>query len=413
MKAGFAKQEITPGTGLPMAGFDRRKLPAEGLLDALEVCALALEAADGSRLAVCVFDLLGVDDALCRKVKTAVGAACGLAPQRVWVSATHTHSAPRACFAGSGDAAYTDFLAQRAAQAAQRALQALVPVQASAACAAVTGVTSLRNRGRDGAQFSMPLPLLRLQGAADTLCLVRMACHPTVLDEKNLLYSADLAGALRRGLGAGAALVLNGACGDLSTRFTRQASAPPELTRLAGIAAQAAAQASYHSLPDFGAHIAAAEVFAELPCAAALDEQQRQRLTAALRKKLAECTDPQAAREYDSRLAVLERPPVRPEKTRTVRVCAADPGPFVLVGVPFEVDHADGLAMEQALAQQAGKPVYLACYTGGYESYLPSGAPVTAESSYEDIAAAFRPEARTLLLTAARECVRQCKEQNK
>lgn len=411
MKAGFAKQEITPEIGLPMAGFDRRKLAAEGVLDTLEVCVLALEATDGSRLAVCVFDLLGVDDALCRKVKTAVGAACGLAPQRVWVSATHTHSAPRACFAGSGDAAYTELLARRAAQAAQCALQSLVPVQAAAARTAVTGVTSLRNRGRAGAQFSMPLPLVRLQGAADTLYLARMACHPTVLDEKNLLYSADLAGSVRRRLGENA-LVFNGACGDLSTRFTRQASTPQELARLAGLAVQAAAQVSYGSLPDFGTHIAAAEAFAELPCAAAFDERQRQSLTDALRKKLAECTDPQAAREYDSRLAVLERPPVRREKTRTVRVCAADPGPFVLVGVPFEVDHADGLAMEQALAHQAKKPVYLVCYTGGYESYLPSGAPLTAESSYEDIAAAFLPEARPLLLTAARECVRQCTEEN-
>ena len=63
------------------------------------------------------------------------------------------------------------------------------------------------------------------------------------------------------------------------------------------------------------------------------------------------------------------------------------------------------------LAAAAGKPAYLVCYTGGYESYLPSGAPLTADSSYEDIASVYLPESRRLLVEAAAACVRRCAEE--
>lgn len=417
MKAGFAARDITPSQELPMAGFDRRKLPADGALDELQVCALALVDDAGGAFVFCVYDLLGVDAHFCAAVKQAAEELCGLPAERVWVGATHTHSAPGVHFYGKKDysptcaAQLTRRGVQAIALALERAQDSDVPAQALVAQPAVTGVASLRNRGRAGTDFAMPLPFLRLQTGSGSLQLLRMACHPTVLDEKNRRYSADLAGALRRKQNA-PSLVLNGACGDLSTRFTRSASTPEELDRLARLAACAVKDAALCPAENFGTRIGAAEVSAVLPCAADFDPIQRQALLNQLQKKLAECTDPQAAREYDARLAVLERPPAQREKSRTVRVCAVDFGPFALVGVPFEVDYVDGLALEQAAAAVAGKPVFLVCYTGGYESYLPSGAPLTAESSYEDIAAVYLPEARALLRQAVEVCVRQCAEQN-
>ena len=38
MRAGFARQTITPEKSMHMAGFDRRKDPSVGTLDGLEVC---------------------------------------------------------------------------------------------------------------------------------------------------------------------------------------------------------------------------------------------------------------------------------------------------------------------------------------------------------------------------------------
>lgn len=412
MRAATAVKTITPVQGMQMAGFDRRSLPAEDTLDDLQVCALALLDDRDGAFVFCVYDSLGTDSTFCAGVKQAVGTLCGLAPQQVWVGATHTHAAPGAHFYGKKgyDAAFAQQMIQAGAETAAQALERARCAPKAAAYAAVptvTGVTSLRNRGREGADFAMPLPFVRLETGDGTLTLARMACHPTVLDEKNLRYSADLAGALRRKLGENA-LVLNGACGDLSTRFTRNASTPQELERISALAAAAVETAQPQPVPGFGARIAAAELLVELPCAADFAPEQRQQLLTEIRQKLAACTDTQAAREYDSRLAVLERPPVQREKSRAVRVCAVDLGPCVLTGLPFEIDFADAVAMENTLAAAAGKPVFAVCYTGGCESYLPSGAPLTADSSYEDIASVYLPESRRLLLEAALECVRRC-----
>ena len=130
----------------------------------------------------------------------------------------------------------------------------------------------------------------------------------------------------------------------------------------------------------------------------------------ALRQKAAECTDSQALREYDSRIAVLERVSVAAEKNRRIRVASVDFGPFALLSLPFEVDHKDGDEIEAILTEIAQKPVYLLCYTGGYDGYLPSGKPLSVDSSYEDIASRYLPESREQVWECAKQCVMQAKQ---
>ena len=138
---------------------------------------------------------------------------------------------------------------------------------------------------------------------------------------------------------------------------------------------------------------------------ASLSGEVKDNILSALRKKAAECTDPQALREYDSRIAVLERAAVGAEKNRMIRIGAVNFGNYILLGVPFEVDYADGQNLEQTLSQIAGHPVYLVCYTFGYDGYLPSGAPLSAESSYEDIASRYLPESREQVWECAKQCI--------
>ena len=111
-------------------------------------------------------------------------------------------------------------------------------------------------------------------------------------------------------------------------------------------------------------------------------------------------------REYDSILAVLERPEAAPQQ-RALCISAAHLGSCILLGSPFEMDHADSVALEALLSDIAGLPVYLICYTGGAESYLPSGAPLTENSTYEDFAALYAPESRETVWRFAEECVRE------
>lgn len=93
------------------------------------------------------------------------------------------------------------------------------------------------------------------------------------------------------------------------------------------------------------------------------------------------------------------------KKNRMIRIGAVNFGTCIFVGVPFEVDYADGLELEQILSATAGKTVHLVCYTFGYDGYLPSGAPLSAESSYEDIASRYLPESRAQVWECAKQCV--------
>ena len=405
MRCGFSRRDITPDKSMHMAGFDRRKDPSAGILDRLEVCVLAMEDNQKNPFLMCLFDLLGTDSRLCAHMQEAISAQWDIPRERIWVGATHTHSAPTGHFSGnqSYDENYVNQLTVQALAAAAEALANMEAAEAAGAMAQATGVASLRNRGREGSEFPMPLPLFFLNNTI----LARISCHPTVLDEKNLRYSRDLPGQLRDGVAPEKhCLVLNGPCADLSTRFTRLGSSPEELKRLGSKLTEAVQKAQPKPLPRFGEEIRTDQQVVYLSRSASLSGELRESILSALRQKAAECTDPQALREYDSRIAVLERSAVGAEKNRMIRMGAVNFGPCILVGVPFEVDYADGLDLEQTLSEIAGKTVHLVCYSFGYDGYLPSGAPLSAESSYEDIASRYLPESRGQVWECAKACVR-------
>lgn len=62
--------------------------------------------------------------------------------------------------------------------------------------------------------------------------IVRMSCHPTVMNENNLEISADFCGAIEPNFKDYELVAyVNGSCGDMSTRFTRQESTFKEVER--------------------------------------------------------------------------------------------------------------------------------------------------------------------------------------
>src|SRR5688572_33168305 len=65
------------------------------------------------------------------RAKRLIEAATGLAPDHVLISATHTHSSPRAMDLGLGDAnrRYHEFVAQRIADGIRRATTQLAPAK--------------------------------------------------------------------------------------------------------------------------------------------------------------------------------------------------------------------------------------------------------------------------------------------
>lgn len=412
MRAGFARNEITPQKPMLMAGFDRRKEPSVGTLDALYVSVLAMEDAKNQKFLLCSFDLLGTDRQLCEQVRASITAATGVEDGRIWVCATHTHSAPSHIYSGGAtyDPEYVGFLVATAASTAKAALSDLQDAKASLARTHAVGVSSLRNKGREGAEYPMPLYVTKLQRADDSLAFCIFTCHPTVLDEKNRCFSKDIPGAAAAVLPENTKCIfLNAACADLSTRFTRNGSNPEELARIGGIMGTAIANADYAENKEFAVQIAVSQEEILLSRAASLDGEERVALLSALREKHDACEDVQMRREYDSRIAVLERASVAAEKDRRIHIAAVDFGPFAMLSLPFEVDSKDGNELEEILSANAQKPVYLLCYTGGYDGYLPSGKPLSVNSSYEDIASRYLPQSRGQVWECAKRCVLQAK----
>ena len=397
MKAGFARRPITPDNPMPLAGFDRRTAPAAGALEDLYVSVLVLEDESGGRFLLCAFDLLGVDRALCRRVREALSPA--LPALRVWVCATHTHSAPRGAFSGgvSQDDGYIDRLVDGCRAAAEQALAALSPVSARYGEGKVAEVASLRDAPREDAAFAMPLRVLTLQGEHFTLPVIRFACHPTVLSEDNLLYARDLPG----GAEIAPALWLNGPCADLSTRFTRRESSPGEVGRMGSLIKDALAAITPQPVPQFGKAIRVCEQTLELPYGSALRGEARQALLDDLRTQAAACADAAARRELDSCIAVLERGDRALPDTRTATVAACDLGSHLLLALPFEVSWQDGLKLEQEAAALYGKPALLICYCGGYDGYLPQK---HHHINYQNLATGYLPQARELLWDAVLRC---------
>lgn len=395
-----------------MAGFDRRKEPSVGTLDALYVSVLAMEDTQKQQFLLCSFDLLGTDRQLCEQVRAAIAAATGVDDGRIWVCATHTHSAPSHIYSGSAtyDPEYVAFLVETAEKTAKEALADVSDAEPKLAGTHAVGVSSLRNKGREGADYPMPLHVTKLQRANDCLAFCIFTCHPTVLDEKNRLFSKDIPGAAAAVLPENTKCIfLNAACADLSTRFTRNGSNPEELARIGGLMGTAIAKADYTNEHEFAAQISTAQEEILLSRAASLDGEERISLLAALREKHDACEDVQMRREYDSRIAVLERASVAAEKDRRIHVAAVDFGPFAMLSLPFEVDSSDGNELEEILSACAQKPVYLLCYTGGYDGYLPSGKPLSVDSSYEDIASRYLPQSRGQVWECAKRCVLQAK----
>ncbi|MCE2438344.1 MAG: hypothetical protein J4F39_02845 [Candidatus Latescibacteria bacterium] len=114
LNGGATTLDITPplGTLIPGLFHERR---AEGVHDPLNVRSFVLER-DGGGIAIVVCDLVGVSRTYLDRAKARIAESTGLAPERVLICCTHTHSG-----AQTGDDAYTAFLVERIADSVRMA----------------------------------------------------------------------------------------------------------------------------------------------------------------------------------------------------------------------------------------------------------------------------------------------------
>jgi hypothetical protein len=245
LEYGATTVDVTPALG-PMAGYlARGSARATRVHDRLAASLLWLRA-DGGSVCWVALDALSSHEAVATRIREGVAAALGIPVDAVLVCCSHTHSGPATW---QHDDTAIDRLVAAITRGAARLPATMSPVTAGWACVPQVGVGANRYdpAGPHDASAGV-LSLCDAEGAVVAV-LADYACHPTVLSHANLEYSADYPAATRHVLGAtlvaiGAEappviLFLQGAAGDVSTRFTRRSSTFTEADRQGGMLAGA------------------------------------------------------------------------------------------------------------------------------------------------------------------------------
>ena len=123
IKAGFSRVDITPPLGLPIAGYFRKRL-AEGVLDPLELTALAFSDGESTALIV-ASDLIGMTMARCDEVRQIISERTGVEADHIMICCQHQHTSLNIGMKGINelkDAVYLDLLYRKYADVAQMAI---------------------------------------------------------------------------------------------------------------------------------------------------------------------------------------------------------------------------------------------------------------------------------------------------
>jgi len=242
--AGAAKVDVTPEGPVWMDGMIRASR-SEGVHDRLHARALVVSAdARGleGAVALVAVDVCALDGADAAAMRRSAASKTGLAPERIVIAASHTHSGPAAVgFFNPKESSYVEFLARRVVEAVTAAAGRLAPARIACGRGRADGISYYRRLLADDGRVVMnweTFPaerIVRVLGEADpevgvvrvstddrhdgTIALVfHHAGHPNALSGTNLLLSGDYvsaaAAALERRFG-GVALYLNGAEGSM------------------------------------------------------------------------------------------------------------------------------------------------------------------------------------------------------
>ncbi|TCC40379.1 hypothetical protein [Kribbella speibonae] len=232
--------DVTPPPGHRLDGYAARAGLSTGAADPLRATLIWLSTGDDPGVLWLTLDAIAVGSALSSELATAAGAAAGIPPSHVVVSASHTHSGP----SGWTGEIHPVIPAERERPlvdslvgAVRSAVLERQPVTASWHSIEVIGVGT--NRHRKNGPHDNTAGVLALHGLGGSLeaVLLDFACHPTTYGPENLQYSADWPGAARAALAPAVVGFLQGAAGDVSPRFTRQGRGAAEVARLGGLLA--------------------------------------------------------------------------------------------------------------------------------------------------------------------------------
>ena len=264
MRIGFSKTDISPPIGTELAGYAGYR-PCIGIHDPLYCKTVVLEQHDGC-YALVALDLMCVDESLYDRVAQSV-AHLGITKEKLIVCAIHSHAAPRGGFPGEGQLhklnnagfqhndAFTGYMedtVKKIVMACEEAVDRLELFRLRVAQGELPEIGSELHTG-EKAEGSRTVLHFQTESGKN-LMLYSLPCHPTVLTAANLEVSADFVGQIEKHLNVDLGIFVNGAAGDISTRFTRREQTFEECERMGAVAAKGILESVQH-LPFTEPHL--------------------------------------------------------------------------------------------------------------------------------------------------------------
>ncbi len=240
--AGAAEVDITPPPGLLMDGYMARDGGSLGTHDPLLAQVLVLRHG-GQTLAVIAMDILAVSVRFTTPLRQTLATILDTEANAIMIAPSHTHCGPRGLqgWFPMGktpelDESLVASVTEQLIRAAQTALAGLEPVNLVWRTGTVDGIGTDRNQPDVPVDHTVTtLCCERADGSIKTI-LFHYACHPTILSAATREYSADFVGAARNRLKQdypqAVCMFINGAQGDISTRFRRRDQSFAEVERL-------------------------------------------------------------------------------------------------------------------------------------------------------------------------------------
>ena len=237
LQAGFSRVDITPMLGIGLHGYYKPRY-AEGVLDPLEINALALACGD-ERAVLLSIDHCGMPQDVTTAYRQHISEVTGIPLESIYISATHTHTGPFLVKNSQQELEqeYYQLVYRKMADAANLAIQDLKPAKMGWGVGYAPNVAFIRRyRMKDGSVRTNPgidhpdilepigqvddrVSVLRFdQESGNSLVLVHFANHPDVVGGSKI--SADWPGFLRRTvektLDNTRCIFFNGAQGDVN-----------------------------------------------------------------------------------------------------------------------------------------------------------------------------------------------------
>jgi len=413
LAVGAASVDITPPSGTPMAGYGARTSVSGAVHDPLLATALVLSS--GGQAALVSVDLAAVDSELVHMVRELVQRDAEVPGHAVLIAATHTHSGPLLGPSGSPqyDRSLKEVTARKIADAVKLARRRLRPGHVAFGRSQVHGVAA--NRRDAEVPVNTDIHAWRIDADRDVRAIFyTFACHPTVLSHENLEISADWPGAVRTVLSGVYGPIpvgfLNGAAGDVSTRYTRRSSTFDEMTRLGRLVAAGIVNACESASPQPNLDVRAAELTVDLsgrrlPTRASAERElgrQQDRLQR-LRREGAPQGDVRSA-EVDVQGAQATLRLIEGGGSGTVecRLQAIRFGDQVLIAVPGELFQGVGRRLASVSSRFAIQPIG---YANGSIGYIPTE-DAFDKGGYEIGVARVGRHSEYLLVEAANKLVR-------